>query len=134
MLYYFTDDLKGALNIATLEVVMKYLAFDRSDAGCYSAETICVEGVHVGYSCHYCHHNDDYGDYFSVLGACDGSCCKKYRPYRYDEHARPPKHVDVPDCVVEELVKPFLATGEKRSMTIPHPGHELPANAGESGE
>ena len=105
---------------------MEYLAFDRNYGGCYSSETLCVEAVHVAHDDHYCHHHNDYGDYFSVLGACDGSCRKKYRPWRGDEDARPPKKVEVPDQVVEELVRPFLATGEKKKLTIPKPGHALP--------
>ena len=103
---------------------MKYLAFERNMGGCYSWEMLCVKGAHIDHSNHHCHHNDDYGDYFSVHGACNGSCRKKYRPRRDDFDARPPKKVDVPDRVVQELVMPFLATGVKNELTIPTPGHE----------
>lgn len=106
---------------------MKYLAFDRTSGGCYGWELICVEGVHVEHSIHYCHHNNDYGEYFSVSCACDGYCRKKYRPRRDDFDARPPKMVDVPDRVMEKVVKPFLATGDKQEVFIPAPGHELAA-------
>ena len=106
---------------------MNYLAFNRNSGGCYSYEVLCIDGVHVDHGDHYCHHNDDYGDYFGVLGACDGSCRKKYRPGRYDEDACPPKKVAVPDRVVAELVEPFLATGEKKQIAIPRPDHPLSA-------
>jgi len=104
---------------------MEYLAFGRREDGCYGSEMLCVGGVHVLHTIHYCHHNNDYGDGFSVFAGCDGSCRKPYRPDADDDEARPPKMVAVPDRVMAELVEPFLATGEKREFMIPRPGREM---------